>query len=113
MLALQTNCRHPATKQPYLAAAVGGRNNSPEGKSVGWPRPTRPGRARDVYITKRGGGGWFGSQNGFEHAFISQFANEADRRYYLESDLAHLAFVKSLEDLVDDAQVIDFTSGVF
>lgn len=42
-----------------------------------------------------------------------EFANEEDRAYYLEKDPAHLEFVGSLEDVIEKAQVVDFTNGVF
>lgn len=42
MLALATNCLHPETKKPYVKAAAGGKNNSPEGKSVGTYLPRHP-----------------------------------------------------------------------
>ncbi|ETS73618.1 hypothetical protein PFICI_14564 [Pestalotiopsis fici W106-1] len=84
MLALKTNCKHPETKQEYVKTSIGGINNSPENIA-----------------------------NGFTHAFISQFDNEDDRAYYLSEDPAHLGFVKSIGEIVDLVQVIDFTPGVF
>ncbi|KAH6651977.1 stress responsive A/B barrel domain-containing protein [Truncatella angustata] len=84
MLALKTNCKHPESKEEYVKVSVGGLNNSPENAA-----------------------------NGFTHAFISQFDNEKDRTYYLEGDPAHLSFVKSIGDILDKHQVIDFTPGIF
>ncbi|KAI0127635.1 stress responsive A/B barrel domain protein [Xylariales sp. AK1849] len=84
MLALKTNCKHPESQQEYVKTSVGGANNSPEDAA-----------------------------NGFTHAFVSQFENEEDRKYYLESDPAHIEFVKSIGDILDKHQVIDFTPGVF
>ncbi|KAF7526196.1 hypothetical protein G7054_g10854 [Neopestalotiopsis clavispora] len=84
MVALRTGCKHPDTGVEYVKTSVGGVNNSPENFA-----------------------------NGFTHAFISQFDNEEDRAYYLEKDPAHLAFVKSIGDIIDKVQVIDFTPGVF
>jgi hypothetical protein len=52
-------------------------------------------------------------QGGFSHGFVSHFASEADRKYYLEEDPAHLAFVKSLEGVVLHVRVIDFVPGGF
>jgi len=52
-------------------------------------------------------------QGGITHAFVVEFDNEEDRKYYLEKDPAHLAFVKSIGAVVKKAQVVDFTSGVF
>ncbi|ORY60971.1 stress responsive A/B barrel domain protein [Pseudomassariella vexata] len=84
MLALKTNCVHPETKQEYVQTSVGGKDNSPEGLA-----------------------------DGITHAFISQFENEEDRKYYLTDDPAHLSFTKSIGPLLDKAQVIDFMPGVF
>jgi hypothetical protein len=42
-----------------------------------------------------------------------EFDNEEDRKYYLEKDPAHLAFVKSVGAVVKKVQVVDFTPGVF
>lgn len=48
------------------------------------------------------------------HIFISEFENEADRKYYLEKDPAHHAFVKGLgQGIVSKVQVVDFIPGVF
>jgi len=84
MLALRQNCIHPTTKKTYILDSTGGRDNSPEGH-----------------------------QGGFSHAFVSHFANEDDRKYYLEEDPAHLAFVKSLETLIQNVRVVDYAPGVF
>jgi hypothetical protein len=85
MLALKQNCIHPTTKQPYILDCTGGRDNSPEGHQVG----------------------------AFSHAFVSHFANMEDRRYYLEEDPAHLEFVKSLENIIQNVRVVDYDPGVF
>jgi len=85
MLALKDKCIHPTTKEPYILASVGGRDNSPEGHQVG----------------------------GFSHGFVSHFENHADRKYYLEEDPAHLAFVKSLDGVIQNIRVVDFAPGVF
>jgi hypothetical protein len=42
-----------------------------------------------------------------------EFENEEDRKYYLEKDPAHLAFVESIGSVLKKAQVVDFTVGVF
>jgi len=84
MLALKQNCIHPTTKQPYILDSSGGRDNSPEGH-----------------------------QGGFSHGFVSHFANEEDRRYYLEEDPAHLAFTKSLEGIIQNVRVVDYEPGAF
>ncbi|KAG4435234.1 hypothetical protein IFR05_009267, partial [Cadophora sp. M221] len=49
----------------------------------------------------------------FSHAFVSHFRNEEDRRYYLEEDPAHRAFVESLKDIIQNVRVVDYTPGVF
>jgi hypothetical protein len=53
------------------------------------------------------------NKGGITHAFIEEFENEEDRKYYLEKDPAHLEFVKSVGGVVKRAQVVDFTPGVF
>lgn len=52
-------------------------------------------------------------QGGISHVFLSEFANEEDRKYYLEKDPVHLAFVKSIGGGVKKVQVVDFNPGVF
>jgi hypothetical protein len=52
-------------------------------------------------------------QNGITHVFVSEFENEEDRAYYITKDPAHLAFVQSLAGVVEKAQAVDFTPGVF
>jgi hypothetical protein len=52
-------------------------------------------------------------QHGLTHAFVVEFATEEDRNYYVRLDPAHLAFVKSIGTLIEKAQVLDFTPGVF
>jgi hypothetical protein len=41
-----------------------------------------------------------------------EFESAEDRDYYVQKDPAHLAFVKTLEGLLDKAHVVDFTDGV-
>jgi len=84
MLALKDVCIHPTTKKPYIQSSIGGRDNSPEGH-----------------------------QGGFSHAFVSYFESEEDRKYYLEQDPAHLAVVKSLEGIIQNVRIVDFSPGVF
>ncbi|KAJ6006034.1 Dimeric alpha-beta barrel [Penicillium sp. IBT 35674x] len=84
MLALKHKCVHPETKLPYIKAFTGGLDNSPEKIS------------RDI-----------------THGFVVEFKSAADRDYYVHSDPAHLAFVESLEGILEIAQVIDYTPGVF
>ena len=83
MLSLKTTCIHPSTKSPYILSCSGGRNNSLEA-------------ARAEY----------------SHAFVVEFANEEDRRYYLASDPAHLGFVKGIAGEVQRVGVVDFVPGV-
>jgi hypothetical protein len=52
-------------------------------------------------------------QGGFSHGFVSRFANEEDRAYYLEKDPAHLAFVKSLDGIIQNVRVVDYKPGAF
>jgi len=85
MIALKDKCLHPTTQKPYILSSVGGRDNSPEGHQVG----------------------------GFSHGFVSHFESFEDRRYYLEEDPEHLAFIKSLEGVTQNVRVIDFVPGVF
>ncbi|KAI8949160.1 stress responsive A/B barrel domain-containing protein [Xylaria longipes] len=84
MLALGEKCVHPTTNARYVTTLGGGKDNSIEGR-----------------------------QNGFTHCFVSKFENEEDRKYYVESDPAHLAFVAGLFDKIDGVQVVDFTPGGF
>ncbi|KAI1371960.1 dabb-domain-containing protein [Hypoxylon crocopeplum] len=84
MLALETNCIHPTTQKTYLKVIGGGRDNSPEAL-----------------------------QNDMTYAFILQFENEEDRKYYLEKDPAHLEFGASIKDIIEKVQVVDFTPGAF
>lgn len=52
------------------------------------------------------------SQGGITHAFIVGFATAADRDFYVAQDSVHQEFVKSLDGLVERAQVVDFTPSV-
>ncbi|KAJ5356662.1 Dimeric alpha-beta barrel [Penicillium concentricum] len=83
MLALKDNCVHPTSQEPYIKSASGGKDNSPEG-----------------------------IQNGITHAFVMEFTSAADRDYYIQSDPIHLGFVKTLDGLIEKAQVIDFSDRV-
>lgn len=42
-----------------------------------------------------------------------EFESEQDRDYYVKTDEAHLAFVKSVGSLLAGAQVVDFTPGKY
>ena len=52
-------------------------------------------------------------QNGISHAFVVEFESAADRDYYVREDPAHQGFIKSLDGIIEKAQVIDFANGVF
>lgn len=52
-------------------------------------------------------------KNGITHAFVVEFASAADRDYYVKEDPTHKAFVQSLNGVIEKAQVVDFTDGVF
>ncbi|OCK97770.1 uncharacterized protein K441DRAFT_685414 [Cenococcum geophilum 1.58] len=84
MLALKDDCIHPTSKKPYIKSASGGTDNSPEG-----------------------------IQNGITHAFIVEFESAEDRDYYINDDPAHDEFKKLAGKVLEKAQVIDFTDGVF
>ncbi|KAL8792129.1 MAG: hypothetical protein Q9195_005304 [Heterodermia aff. obscurata] len=84
VLNLKEKAIHPTTKQPYIKSASGGRDNSPEGL-----------------------------QNGFTHAFVMEFENEEDRNFYVKQDEAHQAVLAGLKDVIDGAQVLDYTPGKF
>ena len=42
-----------------------------------------------------------------------EFENKEDRDYYVTTDPVHQGFVKSIGDVVEKAQVIDFTPDVY
>lgn len=44
---------------------------------------------------------------------MSHFASEEDRKYYLEKDPAHLEFVASLEEIIQNVRVVDYSPGKF
>ncbi|KAL4888668.1 hypothetical protein BDV59DRAFT_188123 [Aspergillus ambiguus] len=84
MLALKDKCIHPTTQKTYIRLSSGGADNSPEG-----------------------------IQNGITHAFVVEFASAADRDYYVKEDQTHQEFIRSLDGVIEKAQVIDFTPSVF
>ncbi|CAK7224495.1 hypothetical protein SBRCBS47491_005571 [Sporothrix bragantina] len=83
-LSLKTACLSTTTQQPYILSIKGGQDNSPEGL-----------------------------QGGVTHGFVVEFASAEDRDYYVKTDPAHQAFVKSLDGLVTKAVVVDFTDGEY
>ncbi|CAI7630839.1 stress responsive A/B barrel domain protein [Penicillium manginii] len=84
MLDLKDNCVHPSSQRPYIKASSGGIDNSPEG-----------------------------IQGGITHAFVVEFENTADRDYYCKEDPIHQEFVRSLSGIIEKAQAIDYTPGVY
>ena len=42
-----------------------------------------------------------------------EFANEEDRKFYLEEDRAHLDFKASMKGIVERVGVVDYTPGVY
>lgn len=53
------------------------------------------------------------NKHGITHAFVVEFESAEDRDYYVQKDPAHRAFVESVGSVLEKAQVIDFTPGVF
>ncbi|OKL57465.1 hypothetical protein UA08_06931 [Talaromyces atroroseus] len=84
MLALEDNCLHPSSQKPYIKSSSGGVDNSIKG-----------------------------IQNGITHAFVVEFASKEDRDFYVQSDLVHQGFIRSLDGIIEKAQVIDFADRVF
>lgn len=103
MLHLRENCIHPTTQKPYIKASAGGKDNSIEGLQVCTRFLQQPPGSMVLLTAK----------NGITHVFVVEFENEDDREYYVRSDPAHQAFVKSLDGVIEKAQVVDFTPGVF
>ena len=53
------------------------------------------------------------TQNGFTHAFVVEFDNAEERDYYVNEDPVHAEFKTFAGEVLDKAQVIDFTNGRF
>ncbi|KAG8995224.1 hypothetical protein FRB94_009333 [Tulasnella sp. JGI-2019a] len=87
-LALKTECVSPSTGKPYILSLNGGRNDSKEG-----------------------------FDEGLEYAFVLEFATEADRQHYLNTDMAHAKFKKILGPQIvkpeGDSFIFDFIPEVF
>lgn len=49
----------------------------------------------------------------YTHGFVVEFESEEDVKYYLKEDPAHIAFVKSLDGLVEKLGIMDYMPGVF
>lgn len=52
-------------------------------------------------------------KHGITHAFVVKFASAEDRDYYVQEDPVHQDFIKSLDGILEKAQVIDFSDGTF
>lgn len=52
-------------------------------------------------------------KNGITHGFVVEFASVEDRDYYVSTDPSHQAFVKSIDNLVEKAIVVDFVDGAY
>ncbi|KAJ5737531.1 uncharacterized protein N7483_002656 [Penicillium malachiteum] len=108
MLSLKDRCLHPDTQKPYIQSYNGGVDNSIEGMQV----RTRPWTTY-VPIDGRNTNGVEHQKNGFTHAFVIQFQSTEDRDYCVNADTVHQDIVGSLDRIVEKAQVVDFTHGVF
>ena len=53
------------------------------------------------------------TQYGITHAFVFEFANADDWRYYIDEDPAHWNIAKSIKDVLEKVQTVDFVDGVF
>lgn len=42
-----------------------------------------------------------------------EFESEKDRKYYVEQDPAHQAFIKSLDGIMERARIVDYEPNVF
>ncbi|MCJ1309061.1 hypothetical protein MMC25_002716 [Agyrium rufum] len=109
MLSLKDKCVHPQSGKPYIISSTGGADNSPEGHQVRKPYP----RFSNISMLSIELNRIPILQGGLTHGFVVEFANEDDRKHYLEADPAHLGFVKSLADRVEQIRVVDFKKGVF
>jgi hypothetical protein len=47
------------------------------------------------------------------HGFVLQFESIEDRDYYVNKDPIHAAFKKEAASVMEKAQVVDFTDGMF
>ncbi|EFW99149.1 stress responsive a b barrel domain containing protein [Grosmannia clavigera kw1407] len=83
-LSLKDSCIYPTTNKPYILSLKGGKDNSPEGM-----------------------------QNGLTHGFVATFASAEDRDYYVSKDPVHLAFSKSVGDILAKVTVVDFLDGIY
>lgn len=54
-----------------------------------------------------------GYQAVYTHGFVVEFETDQDRRFYLERDEAHKAFVSGVKERIERIGVLDFEGGVF
>jgi hypothetical protein len=53
-------------------------------------------------------------QYGMRHAFVFEFANKEDWKYYIDQDPAHWGIAMSIKDtILEKVQTVDFVDGVF
>ncbi|TLS27552.1 hypothetical protein PpBr36_05392 [Pyricularia pennisetigena] len=52
-------------------------------------------------------------RNGIQYAFVAEFESPDDRDYYVAKDPTHQSFVKTAEQIIEKAIVVDYTAGVF
>lgn len=50
---------------------------------------------------------------GIEYAFVVEFENDDDWRYYANEDPTHVSFKKEVDCLLEKTQRVDFTPGTF
>lgn len=81
--ALRTQCLHPSTNQPYMLSMRMGKNTS-----------------------------WEPYSKGMTHAFILEFASQADLDYYLLQDPVHREFSRKAGPWIEDSLVVDIRDGV-
>lgn len=105
-MALKDTCLHPETQKPYILASKGGINNSPEGREVRQSIFTPPRLLFQVSSADL-------RQKGFTHGYILEFKDEADRKYFLDTDPAHKDFVAAIIPENGDFLTLDFTEGVY
>lgn len=55
---------------------------------------------------------WEPFNKGLTHAFVLEFASQADLDYYLLKDPVHAAFSKSALPLIEDSTVMDIRDGI-
>jgi len=84
MMALKEACIHPESNKPYVLSVKGGFDGNP-------PK----------------------HQYGITHAFVFEFANRDEWKYYIDSEPAHWDIAKSIKDVLEKVQTVDFEDGLF